>query len=169
MLLLSYDAGFCPRLAACGERNGCQNSTASLEFRPEMCRERAKKAALIPVHWDESRKSLLRGATQIQETGKYPRRLSFAASWYGEGAVGVSAPARPLSFVRLCTKRSQLCASLCKAGDRITAAASTRWMHLWASAGRRAGEESLLLYARGGKKVKPGAGKSLRQWAWSGD
>jgi len=57
---------------------------------------RAKKNALIPQFWDESMS--LRGATQIQEA----RRLSFEASCYGEGAVGVSAPARPLSFLRAC-------------------------------------------------------------------
>ena len=37
----------------------------------------------------------LRGATQIQGL-----RASFCLLWYGEGAVGVSAPAPPLSFVQ---------------------------------------------------------------------
>ena len=45
-------------------------------------------------HWDESENSL-RGATQIQGLAGPP-----LASWYGEGAVGVSAPAPPLSFIQ---------------------------------------------------------------------
>ena len=51
-----------------------------------------KKYAPVPWYWDESEHTL-RGATQIQD------RLSPLASCYGEGAVGVSAPAPPLSFV----------------------------------------------------------------------
>ncbi len=54
-----------------------------------------KKNALIPRLWDES--ITLRGATQIQSV---PKQAPFVASWYGEGAVGVSAPAPPLSFLR---------------------------------------------------------------------
>ena len=54
--------------------------------------KKTKKYAPVPWYWDESEHTL-RGATQIQD------RLSPLASCYGEGAVGVSAPAPPLSFV----------------------------------------------------------------------
>jgi len=60
-----------------------------------------KKSALVPRLLGRERRPL-RGATQIQEDNSSP-----FSSWYGEAAVGVSAPARPLSFLRCLPKRSQ--------------------------------------------------------------
>ena len=68
-----------------------------------------------------TRAQSLRGATQIR--GERP----LWPPGYGEGAVGVSAPAPPLSFVQTNPGRSQLCVSLCGAGNWITAAASPRY------------------------------------------
>ena len=56
-----------------------------------------KKSALIPAVWDESGQTL-RGATQIRSMSAEGRLLPLA-SCYGEGAVDVSVPAPPLSFV----------------------------------------------------------------------
>ena len=73
------------------EKNRAEN--AQRNGRVPACAE--KKTLSSQCFWDESIQCF-RGATQIQEA----RRLSFEASCYGEGAVGVSAPAPPLSFVQ---------------------------------------------------------------------
>ena len=70
-----------------------------------------QKDALIPMLWDESIQCF-RGATQIQEA----MCLSFEASCYGEDAVGISAPALPLSFHRSGRNALNQGVPLCKAG-----------------------------------------------------
>ena len=54
-----------------------------------------KISAPVPQLWDES---VLRFV--VPPKFKARRKASFDLLWYGEGAVGVSAPAPPLSFVQ---------------------------------------------------------------------
>ena len=54
-----------------------------------------KKDAPVPVYWDESGKNRFVVPPKFKTQG-----VSFGLLWYGEGAVGVSAPAQPLSFIR---------------------------------------------------------------------